>query len=57
MDDTMEARIERVRHHLRRPLAGRRQPIMKTASYTLNEIVPIQRRILNTKTRDFLIDF
>jgi hypothetical protein len=30
---------------------------MKTASYTLNEIVPIQRRILNTKTRDFLIDF
>jgi hypothetical protein len=42
MDDTMEARIERVRHHLRRPLAGRRQPIMKTASYTLNEIVPHQ---------------
>lgn len=39
--DTMETRIERARHHLHRPLAGRRQLIMKTATYTLNEADPV----------------
>jgi hypothetical protein len=40
MGHTMETRIERVRHHLRRPLAGQQEPIMKNTSYTLTEIDP-----------------
>ena len=35
MDDEVEASTERVRHHLRRPLAGSRNLLMKTAENTL----------------------
>lgn len=62
MGDTMEARVERVRHHLRRPLAGRQGTATKTASHTLNEIDPrfadadrrltdIGRRFVNASRR------
>jgi hypothetical protein len=36
----METHTERVRHHLRRPLAGQQGTMMKTTSCTLNEIDP-----------------
>jgi hypothetical protein len=35
MDDAVEARAERVRHHLRRPLACSRNLLMKTAGNTV----------------------
>ena len=41
MDDEVEASPQRVRDHLRRPLAGSRDLLMKTAGNTVNEIVPV----------------
>ena len=35
MDNALEASPERVRHHLRRPLAGSRNLLMKTAGNTV----------------------
>jgi hypothetical protein len=35
MDHEVEASTERVRHHLRRPLAGSRNLLMKTAGNTV----------------------
>jgi hypothetical protein len=35
MDDALETSTERVRHHLRRPLAGSRNLLMKTAGNTV----------------------
>ena len=40
MDDAVEASAQRVRHHLRRPLPGRRDLLTKTAGNTVSEIVP-----------------
>ena len=40
MDDAMEASSQRIRHHLRRPLAGRRDLLNETAGNTLNETDP-----------------
>jgi len=36
MDHAVEASAQRVRHHLRRPLAGSRNLLMKTAGTTVN---------------------
>ncbi len=41
MDDALEASIERVRHHLRRPLAGSRNLLMKNAGNTIPVTDPI----------------
>src|SRR3712207_257747 len=35
MDNTLETSTERLRHHLRRPLAGSRNLLMKTAENTV----------------------
>ena len=43
MDDEVEASAQRVRDHLRRPLAGSRDLLMKTAGNTVSEIVPHRR--------------
>jgi len=40
MDHAVEASAQRVRHHLRRPLAGSRNLLMKTAGNTVSETVP-----------------
>jgi NAD(P)H-hydrate repair Nnr-like enzyme with NAD(P)H-hydrate epimerase domain len=40
MDNTVEASAERVRDHLRRPLAGSRDLLMETAGNTVTETVP-----------------
>ena len=40
MDNEVEASTQRVRDHLRRPLAGSRDLLMKTAGNTVSEIVP-----------------
>jgi len=37
----VEASPQRVRHHLRRPLAGSRNLLMTTAGNTLSETVPM----------------
>ena len=41
MDSALEASPQRVRHHLRRPLAGSRNLLVKTAENTHNETVPV----------------
>ena len=41
MDDEVEACAQRVRHHLRRPLAGSRNLLMNTAGNTVSETVPL----------------
>jgi transposase-like protein len=38
MDHALEASAQRVRHHLRRPLAGSRNLLMKTAGNTVNPV-------------------
>jgi hypothetical protein len=40
MDNAVETCPERVRDHLRRPIPGSRNLLMKTAGNTVNEIVP-----------------
>jgi len=40
MGHQVEASPERIRHHLRRPHAGRRGPLMETATYTVNQTDP-----------------
>ena len=40
MDDAVETCPECVRNHLRRPIPGSRNLLMKTAGNTVNEIVP-----------------
>lgn len=40
MDDAVETCPERVRDHLRRPIPGSRNLLMKTAGNTVKEIVP-----------------
>ncbi len=40
MDHTVEASAQRVRYHLRRPLAGSRNLLMKTAGNTVTETAP-----------------
>jgi hypothetical protein len=40
MDHEVEASAQRVRDHLRRPLAGSRDLLMKTARNTVTETVP-----------------
>jgi len=40
MDDEVEASPQRVRDHLRRPLAGSRDLLLENAGNTVNEIVP-----------------
>jgi hypothetical protein len=42
MDDAVEASAERVRDHLRRPLAGNRNLLMRTAGNTVSETVPCE---------------
>jgi hypothetical protein len=36
MDDALETSFERVRHHLRRPHAGKRNNLTEDAAYTVN---------------------
>jgi hypothetical protein len=43
MDDALETSTERVRHHLRRPLAGSRNLLMKTAGRYRPEVVGMVR--------------
>jgi hypothetical protein len=43
MDHEVEASAQRVRHHLRRPLAGTRDLLRSTAGNTVSEAVPILR--------------
>ncbi len=40
MDHAMETRAQRVRHHLRRPLAGTRDLLKETAGNTVGDTVP-----------------
>jgi hypothetical protein len=40
MDHALEASTQRMRHHLRRPLAGSRDLRMKTAGNTVSETDP-----------------
>ena len=40
MDHAVEASLERVRDHLRRPIPGRRNLLMNTAGNTVSEIDP-----------------
>src|SRR6202012_1031690 len=40
MDHAVEARSQRVRDHLRRPIPGRRGLLMETAGNTVSEIDP-----------------
>ncbi len=40
MDNAMEARSQRIRHNLRRPLAGRGDLLNETAGNTVPETVP-----------------
>jgi hypothetical protein len=40
MGHPMEASPERLRRHLRRPDAGRGEPVMKTAAYTVRRTDP-----------------
>ena len=51
MDDAVEARAQRVRDHLRRPLAGSRDLLMKTAGNTVSEIVPQSRTLWHGQRR------
>ena len=44
MDDALEARSQRVRDHLRRPIPGRRRLLMNTAGNTVSEIDPAPQR-------------
>ena len=48
MDDAVETCTECVRDHLRRPIPGSRNLLMKIAGHTVSEIVP------NLKTRNQL---
>jgi len=53
MDHAVEASAQRVRDHLRRPLAGSRDLLMETAGNTVNETVPSDRRLdLGVVARD-----
>jgi hypothetical protein len=40
VSDALETRIERIRHHLRRPVPGRRDLLTMTAGNTVREIDP-----------------
>jgi len=40
MDDEVQASAQRIRCHLRRPLAGSRDLLMETAGNTLGETAP-----------------
>jgi hypothetical protein len=40
--DQMETRLERIRHHLRRPVPGRRDLLTMTAGNTVREIDPLK---------------
>jgi NAD(P)H-hydrate repair Nnr-like enzyme with NAD(P)H-hydrate epimerase domain len=40
MDDAVEASAQRIRDHLRRPLAGSRNLLMETAGNTVSETAP-----------------
>jgi hypothetical protein len=40
MDNELETRPQRIRHHLQLPLAGNCNPLTKTAGNTINELVP-----------------
>jgi hypothetical protein len=46
MDDAVETCPECVRNHLRRPIPGSRNLLMKTAGNTVNEIVPTDEFVL-----------
>ena len=50
MDQALEARSQRLRHHLRRPLPGRREVLTENAGYTEIVTVPpvVTRRMMNT---------
>ena len=52
MDDEVEASPERVRHHLRRPLAGSRDLLMKTAGNTVPVTDP-HTALLNESVYEF----
>ena len=47
MDHALEASTQRIRHHLRRPLAGSRDLLMKTAGNTVSETDP--RVVMSSK--------
>ena len=51
MDHAVEASAQRVRDHLRRPLAGSRDLLMKTAGNTVCETVPSDRSVVATVMR------
>ena len=52
MDDAVEASAQRIRHHLRRPVPGRRDLLTMTAGNTVSEIDPVFRAaILRTGER------
>jgi hypothetical protein len=40
MDDALETSVERLRNHLRRPHAGKRNHLTKDAAYTVKRTVP-----------------
>ena len=46
MDHALETSSQRIRHHLRRPLAGSRDVLMKTAGNTVSETDPLRGQAL-----------
>lgn len=46
MDDALETSAERLRHHIRRPHAGKRNHLTEDAAYTANLTVPPVRLIV-----------